>query len=140
VTIEYLEKVLVNWKRILLVNVGASITLLATAIADIPNHPNPFFPGWYGVWFILQLATTIPVLVLVLSGRMRKLSLAERLDTIFGFCLAAWIALISFGLKSQDLISNSFLSLSYCGVGIALGMIYWLLRRRCVSAPEATFP
>ena len=105
--IDHLEELLASWKRVLLVCLGASVTLLATAIADIPNNPNPYFPGWYGVWFILQLATVTPALVLVFGSQLRKLPLAERLHTVFGYLVVAWIVLVSLGLKLACTITIS---------------------------------
>jgi len=139
-TTDYLEKQLANWKRFLLVSIGAAGTLLATAIADIPNHPDMYFPGWYAVWFILQLATFTPAVMLLLGSELRKLPLGERLNTIFGYLAVAWIVLIAFGLKlafatvSWPMLWN-FLSV----IGIVMGIVYWLLRRKYINAPEATF-
>ena len=140
--IDHLEDLLANWRRVLLVCVGASITLLATAIADIPNGRNPYFPGWYAVWFILQLAAVTPAIVLVLGSQLRKLPLADRLNTVFSYFAVAWIALVSFGLKLASTIASSLalLTIFLCGTGVALGIVYLLLRRSCVKAPEAMFP
>lgn len=141
-TTAYLEQQLATYKHVLLVCIGAAVTLLATAVADMPNHPTLYFPGWYGVWFILQLATITPAVVLLLGTELRKLSFAERLNTIFGYLLAAWIVLVAFGLKiaNTDMISWPLLWSFLSGIGITIGIVYWLLRRKYINAPEATFP
>lgn len=141
-TTDYLEKQLANYGRVLLVCIGAAVTLLATAIADMPNHPNMYFPGWYAVWFILQLATITPAVVLLLGSELRKLPFAERLNTIFGYLAVAWIVLVAFGLKIANSGTISWPSLwsFLSGIGIMMGIVYWLLRRKYINAPEATFP
>jgi uncharacterized membrane protein len=140
-TTEDLEKKLAKWKSVLLVIIGAGVTLLATAVADIPNHPYMYFPGWYAVWFILQLATFTPAVALLLGSEMRKLPFAERLNTIFGYLAVAWIVSIAFVLK---LAFNSYswplLWTLLSVLGIVIGIAYWLLRRKYVNAPEAKFP
>lgn len=138
-TIDYLEKQLANWKQLLLVSIGAGGTLLATAIADIPNHLNTFFPGWYGVWFILELATFTPAIVLLFGGALRELPIAARLNTIFGYLAVAWLILIAFGLKLSDIVTVSWLWYSLSVIGIVMGMVYWFLRMKYIDAPEATF-
>lgn len=141
-TPDYLEKQLANYQRMLLALAGAVVTLLATAFADIPNHLNPYFPGWFGVWFVLQLAAITPAVVLLLGSEMRKLPFAGRLNTVFGFVAAAWVALVAFGVELAGLISVSppLLAIFLAGSGVAIGLVYWLLRRSHVNAPEAMFP
>lgn len=138
-TIDYLEKQLANWKQLLWVSIGAGSTLLATAIADIPNHPNMFFPGWYGVWFFLQLATFTPAVVLLFGSAFRELPIAARLNTIFGYLAVAWMVFIAFGVKLANIAMISWL-LYFLGVfGIVMGLVYWFLRMKYIDAPEATF-
>ena len=141
-TTDYLEKQLANYKRLLLASIGAAVTLLATAVADIPNHPDMYFPGWFAVWFILQLATVTPAVVLLLGSELRKLAFAERLNTIFGYLAVAWVVLIAFGLKlaSMILISLPLLAIFLSGIGVAMGIVYWLLCKSHINAPEAIFP
>jgi magnesium-transporting ATPase (P-type) len=141
-TTEYLEKQLANYKQVLLASLGAAVTLLATAIADMPNRPAMYFPGWYAVWFVLLLATFTPAVILLAGSEWRKLPFAERLNTIFGYLAATWIVLVAFGLKSNNAGAISwptwwsFLS----GIGIVMGIVYWFLRRRYLNSPEAIFP
>lgn len=141
-TTDYLEKQLVNYQRLLLASIGAAVTLLATAVADMPNHPDMYFPGWFAVWFILQLATITPAVVLLLGSELRKLPFAERLNTIFGYLAVAWVVLIAFGLKVASMIAISLplLAIFLSGIGVAIGIVYWLLRRSHINAPEAMFP
>jgi hypothetical protein len=141
-TIEDLEKLLAKYQHMLLVTAGAGVTLLATAVADLPNHPQMYFPGWYAVWFILQLATVIPVAVLLLGNGFVQLPFAERLNTIAGYSAVAWIVLAASGLRVANTGAISFLWLwVFLGcLGIALSLVYWLLRRRLIHSPEANFP
>lgn len=139
-TTDYLEKQLANYKRLLLACIGAAVTLLATAVADMPNHPDMYFPGWYAVWFILQLATITPAVVLLLGSELRKFPFAERLNTIFGYLAVAWLVLVAFGLKiAYNTMAWIWVWNFLSGIGIVMGIVYWLLRRKYINAPEATF-
>ena len=71
--IDSLENNLANFKRVLLIWVGAVVTLLAVAIGDIPNYHSPFFPGWYGVWLIIQVGTISPSIMLLFGSGFKKL-------------------------------------------------------------------
>jgi hypothetical protein len=141
-TTEYLEKQLAIWKQWLLVSTGASVTLLATAIADFPNRPNPFFPGWFGLGFLLLLNTVTPGIVLLLGSAWRKLPIGARLNAIFGYFAMAWVTLIAFWSKAASLFGISIpLLLAFLGgIGIALGIVYLMLRRGHFNKPEAMFP
>ncbi len=141
-TMDYLEKQLASYQRLLLAGTGAAVTLLATAVADIPNHPEIFFPGWYAVWFILQLATIMPAVVLLLGSELRKLPFASRLNTISGFLAIAWVVLAAFGIKLAGMVSISLPVLAIClgGIGAAIAIAHWLLHRSVIDAPEAMFP
>jgi len=139
---EYLERQLAVYQRLLLAVLGAAVTLLATAVADLPNNPTLYFPGWYAVWFILQLASLLPGAVLLGGGAFRSLPLAQRLDTGFGFLALTWIVLAALGLKLAGTLAVPWLALGAVlgGLALALGLAYALLRRRHVSQPEAMFP
>ena len=134
-TIVHLEKQLISWQKLLLVHVGSSVTLLATAIADIPNQSDTYFPGWHALWFILQLATIIPAAVLVLGIRWRKLPFHLRVNKIFGYLGIGWITLVAMGVKLASSISAPLV-----GIGVVLGMLYWLLRKKHLDSPESLFP
>jgi hypothetical protein len=84
------KQLLEVWKHFMWVSVGASVTLLATAAAEIPNtRYEAYFPGWYAVWFILQVAITPAGLALLIGKTWRTLPLSYRLNTAFGFLAAA---------------------------------------------------
>jgi len=138
-TPEYLQKQLEIWKRALLVGLGASVTLLATAIADIPDSPPPHFPGWFAVWFMLQLATTPAGFALLVGKSWRALALSDRLNTAFGYLGVAWITLLAFGFKAGSSAPGA-LSLLVIGLGVVLAMGYVRLRRTRANAPEEMFP
>ncbi len=139
-TNEYLEIQLAKWKRLWLVNIGASCTLLATAVSDIPNQHNMESPGWYGIWLILQLAALIPAVILLSGGEWRKLPFSERLHTIFGYLAVAWLVLAAFGIKTTFSLGSWPIIWNFlCLFGIALGLGYWFLYRKYISASESTF-
>lgn len=141
-TIEYLEKQLALYKLIMVGCIGSGLTLLATALADFPNHFAVSYVGWYGVWLILLLATIAPALALLVGSEFRRLPFADRLNPVFGFLLAAWFVLLGFSVKT----ANSGLTLWapvlwFSGIaGAVLGISYWLVRRKYLNAPDLRFP
>jgi hypothetical protein len=138
-SIDYLEKQLAHWKQLLLVCIGAGGTLLASAIADIPNHANMNFPGWYGVWLILQLATITPAVLLLLGSAIRELPIAARLNTIFGYLTVTWMVLIAFGLKLSNIVTITWMWYFLGIFGSVMGIVYWVLRMKYIDTDEATF-
>jgi len=153
-----LENNLAKFKRVLLIWAGAVLTLMAVAIADIPNYHFLFFPGWYGVWLIIQVGTISPAIMLLFGSGFKKLPFPERLNTIFAYFAVSWISLVAFVIKS-----GSFLSMhipTYFGfahgigitvtltqlyefvgiMGVAIGIAYWILQRKYLSSSEAMFP
>lgn len=145
--IKYLYYQLEAWKRWLYICVGASVTLLATAIAETPNMDHKInlgigdYPGWYGVWMIFQIAITPAGFAILLGGSWRTLPLAERLNPGYGFLGAAWITFLAFGIRSADPSSSSealgVLILVFAG--LLLGSYVWL-KRSPVSPTEELFP
>jgi hypothetical protein len=153
-----IENNLANFKSVLLIWVGAVVTLLAVAISDIPNMHSPYFPGWYGVWLIIQMGTISPSIMLLFGSGFRKLPFPERLNTIFAYLVVSWIALVAFVIKSGTFlrmnISTYFgfaypigititLTQLYEFVGIlgaSIGIAYLILQRKYITSPEAKFP
>jgi hypothetical protein len=153
-----LENNLANFKRVLLIWVGAVATLLAVAIAEIPNSYSPYFPGWYGVWVIIQVGTISPSIILLFGSGSRKLPFTERLKIIFAYLVLGWIALVACVIKSGMFFhmniptyfgfSNGIgititLTQLYVFIGIvgaSIGIAYWILQRKYITSPEAMFP
>lgn len=141
-TTDYLEKQLENWKRLLLIMTGASVTFLATSIADIPNYSTPHFPGWFGIWLVLQLGS-VPAGFMLLVGRSwRVLPLSDRLNTAFGYLSIAWLVLLTLGVRFITLTPEAVggIGLLMISLGLLLGAGYLLLRRARVNSPEEIFP
>ena len=137
--VETLRKRFEIWKYILFVNLGASLTLLATSIADIPNLAYIDFPGWYGVWFVAQLASFLPGFVLLWGRHWMQIPLYERLNTIFGYFVAAWITMLSFGVRMWPNIPTSFTYFFLgCGAVIAIGYVW--LRQKALGIQNEIFP
>ncbi len=159
-TTDDLEKKLDAYKRAYLLWLGAVLTLLAVAIADIPNSRAPYtMPGWYGVWFIAQAWTVFTALRLWFGPEFRKFPFSERIGTVFSYVFAGWIALVAFGVKwvmmfypaadggywsylgnviSAGAFWQMFLPIG--GIGAVIGITYWLLKRKLVNSPEVMFP
>ncbi len=156
-TNDYLEKKFDNCKRAFLIWFGVVITLLAVAVAEIPNTRSMYYlPGWYGVWFIAQVGTVLTAIELLFRPEFRRLPFSERLNTIFSYIFAGWIALVAFEIKSIMYSSANTMQLNFLGnlylsavaqralamgiLGAAIGLTYGILKRKYVNSPEAMFP
>lgn len=137
--IDSLKKRFEIWKHILFINIGAALTLLATSIADLPNPARLDVPGWYGIWFVVQLASFLPGFVLLWGKHWLKIPLYERLDTIFGYFVVAWLTLLAIGLRIGSTMSDPFGAfLLGCAAAIAIG--YWWSRRKSLGSQNEMFP
>lgn len=137
--IKSLEKRLEIWKRILLIETGAAFTLLATSIADLPNLSKPYFPGWYGVWFIILMASLLPGFILLLGKHWMQIPIQERLNTIFGFFAITWVNFFAAGIRNGPSSSSEFnYFLLVSAIAIAGG--YWWLRRKFLNSQGDIFP
>jgi len=140
--VEQLEKRLEFWKRGLLVAIGASVTLLATTLAESSRHVSFSFSdafwGWYLVWMVIWLAVAPPGFYLLMSRRWRKVSLSSRLNPAFGYLGCAWLVLLSAGIRgfsNSDPACNSLIVIT----AFILGGTYWYLRKK-KDKPEEIFP
>jgi hypothetical protein len=133
--VEQLEKQLEFWKRGLLVALGASVTLLATTLAESPQDG---FWGWYFVWVIIWLAVAPPGFYLLMSKKWRKVSLSSRLNAAFGYLGCAWLVLLSAGIRGF-LSSNPGCNTLIVITAFVLGVAYWYLRKK-KDKPEEMFP
>jgi len=153
--IDYLHQQLELWKRWLFICMGASVSLLATAIADIPNtgsqiaryyHPEVttggvgYFPGWFGVWFILQTAVTIPGFLILFAKTWQMLPRSERLNTAFGFFLTAWVTFLALGVRLTLFDTTPGLIYLITLLGAVLFASYFWLKRVYMSRSEELFP
>ncbi len=137
--IELLRKRFEIWKRILLINIGAAFTLLATGIAELPNISKPYFPGWYAVWFVILLASLLPGFILLIGKHWMQIPLQSRLNTIFGYFAITWVTFFSIGVREGRNISTDFIYF-LIGTAIAIAVGYWWLRRKCIKSQGEIFP
>ncbi len=138
--VDQLEIRLEFWKRMLLAALGSAVTFLSTTIAD--SSRNSYFSdstwGWYLVWVVIWLAIAPPGFYLLMGRKWRKVSLATRLNTAFGYLGCAWLVLLSAGIKgfsNGNQACNTFIVIS----AFILGGSYWYLRRK-KDNPEEIFP
>jgi hypothetical protein len=137
--IDSLKKRFEIWKYILFINVGASITLFIQAVLNYQESRSLIFPvSWYGVWFIVQLASFLPGFVLLWGKNWMQIPLRERLNTIFGYFAIAWFTLLPIGLRVGRYESRS-LNFVLLGCAIAIAISYWSLRRKSME-PQDIFP
>ncbi len=130
---EIMEKHLENWKKVLLGYVGAVVTLILIALIELPTrivtaHETQFvsIDGWLGPWFILEIASLVPGLILLLSWR--QMPLERRLPTGIGFLAVAWLGLLAFDLHLAPDLPVTF-NIVVFGSGTLLAAVYILLRR-----------
>jgi hypothetical protein len=135
-TTDYLEQQLEKWKRVLLLFVGAGLTLAASTFGF--TGPYTFSFGWVTAWLILQLGTVSAGLLLLFSKQWRQLPLLRRLNTAFGFLGAAWLGWLAIGfcIVGESLATFTFILL----VGALLAVTYFLLRRSNTRTSEEIFP
>lgn len=128
------------WRYILFMNLGASLVLIATGVAELPNIASkPYFPGWYGVWFVVQLASFLPGFVLLWGKHWIQIPLRERLNTIFGYFVVTWLTILPIGLRMGPNAPDSF-NYFFLGCAAAIAAAYWWLRRKSVGMQNEIFP
>lgn len=124
------------WKRILFIIVGGSITLFIQGVLKYLESRSLVFDAyWYGVWFIVQLASFLPGFVLLWGKNWMQIPLRERLNTIFGYFAIAWFTLLPIGLRVGRYESRS-LNFVLLGCAIAIAISYWSLRRKSMETQE----
>lgn len=135
-TTEYLEQQLEKWKRILLLFVGAGLTLAISMVGI--SEPYTFSLGWIVVWIVLQLGAVPAGLLMLFSKDWRRLPLMQRLNTAFGFLGVAWLCwvAISFRVSGESSMAFALIMLP----GALLATVYLLRRRANNRAPEEIFP
>lgn len=135
-TTEYLEQQLEKWKRVLLLFVGAGLTLAASTFG-LAGHYH-FSLGWITAWLILQLGAVSAGLLLLFSRQWRQLPLMRRLNTAFGFLGAAWLGWLAIGFSISDGWPVAFTFSGF--LGVILFTTYLLQRRAHANSPEEIFP
>jgi hypothetical protein len=137
--IKTLEERLHTWRTILWIDTGAVFTLLATGLAELPNSTGPYFPGWYGVWFVIFLASFLPGFLLLAGRRWMLLPLPGRLGAIFGFFALTWFTFLALGIRTG---ANLYSLYGYFMLGSAAALIgsYGWLRRKSRKSGGEIFP
>ncbi len=135
-TIDYLEKQLEKWQRLLLFFLGAAATLAASMLGTTGEDSVAY--GWFMCWTVVQLGAAPAGLLLLAGKEWRKLPLAHRLNTAFGYLAVVWSCWLAVGLKiiGQDFSGFAFILI----MGGVLSAFYLLLRRTRANAPEEMFP
>jgi hypothetical protein len=138
--IQTLQQRLEIWKRILFIVSGATFTLFLQAILNYQQSRSLIFPtSWYGVWFVLQLASFFPPFILLWGRHWMQLPLLERLNIIFGYFVVAWFTLLPVGLRTDPYSSKAF-NFFWLGGAIVLAMGYRWLRRKNLGMQNEIFP
>ncbi len=166
--IERLEAQLLRWEKWLYACYGAAFTLLAQAFVKAYENQrfvNVFFsidkdagairgsvfqqynadifqglisPWRILLWLFLEFAFLAPATILAFHPPWRKIVLAKRLDLIFGYLLAGWVALLSLGAQDPLNVGAGY-NVFVIAYLLALGLGYWQLRRNKDKAEEV-FP
>ena len=142
---ETLEVQLQKWQKTLLVFLGAGATLFLTVLIDFPSRMaalrqdgNMLVDGWFGLWFLLLIASLTPGILLLLAPRWRKSQLEQRAATGYGFLGVAWLLMAGFSLRMNVMLPalGHFIILTW---GPLLAVILLLLRR-AQPRKEEMFP
>ncbi|MBI5945331.1 MAG: hypothetical protein HY864_13260 [Chloroflexi bacterium] len=97
-----------------------------------------FVPYWNILGYLLLIVILIPGILLTVHPAWRQVSLAKRSHLIFGYFLAAWVALLS--LSILVVWGPDYgLNLLVVGSALALGLGDWWMRRKKDMAEEV-FP
>ena len=136
--IDKLEKELQLWNRFMYLVLGSSITLVLIGFSFILNRDR-----WQGfensigtIWTWIQLLATTPALILLLVRRWRALSLAHRLNTIFGYSIASWLSFLALGLITiNDAPNELYFFIAGAAVLIVLGYM-WSLKKISIPRDE----
>ncbi len=101
---------------------------------------------YYGMHSSLRDALGLAVVILFIllavilafHRKWRRIPLSKRMDLIFGFLLAGWIVLLSFGVQDPLNVGGGY-SVLVIVYMLGLGLGYWWLRRKKDRAEEV-FP
>jgi hypothetical protein len=138
--IDALRKRFEIWKYLLFINLGASVTLFLQAILNHVESPMSYFQiSWYGVWFVVQLASFLPGFVILWGKHWVQIPLHERLNTIFGYFVVAWITLLPIGLR-MGANTPEFFNYFFLGCASAIAIAYYWLRRKSLGIQNEIFP
>lgn len=132
-----LDALLEKWQRLLLVFAGAAVTLLVITLVDLPSNAANWLrlqmfvvDGWFGVWFILEIACLAGALNLLVSPALRTLPFTRRRGATLGFFACAWAGLLALDLRLAGLAGPAFHAVTFFS-GLALLVItLWLRRAR----------
>src|SRR5690606_2900196 len=98
--INILRKCFEIWKLILLFTLGASHSLFMQALLKYLESQSLIQDAsWYGVWFVVMLASFLPGLVLLWGKHWMQIPLADRLNTVFGYFALAWFTFLPVGIR-----------------------------------------
>ena len=87
---------------------------------------------------VVVILFIVLAVILAFHRKWRTVPLSKRMDLIFGFLLAGWIVLLSFGVQDPLNVGGGYIALVVAYV-LGLGLGYWWLRRKKDRAEEV-FP
>lgn len=128
---EQLEKQFQMWNRFMYMILGASITLVLLSLGTVTYGTEwPGFGNYTGgIWASIQFLAALPGLYLLLGRRWKLIPLSNRLNTIFGYFIASWLALLSLGFIMETApATDYYLLLVGSATLVALGYIFALKR------------
>jgi hypothetical protein len=145
-TLEEMELRLARWKTGVWAALGASAAMVLASASDgilAGRSPDPDqYSAWLLTWFLVQCAVVAPAVRLTLSRKWRRLPIELRLNPVFGSLAAAWLTLVSFGLRVVRTITidpgNVYFFILL--VGAVVGWAYFRVRTKILASPESMFP
>lgn len=163
--VELLERQLIHWEKGLYICYGTAVTMLAHAVIKAHENmvltdillfmerksrmTTPLVSSQYNadvlyvmgsswrsiLWLVVELTILILATTLAFHPIWRKFPIAKRFDLIFGYFLAAWVALLSLGVQNPLDFEYGFDILAI-GSLLFLGLAYWWFRRKRDRAEE----
>jgi hypothetical protein len=131
-----LDILLYKMRSAMLILLGASGTLLLSAIAelDLSKPAEIILPGWFLPWLLILLASTPPGIQLLAGKSWREMASQQRINTAFGFLGAAWGSMLAVGIRSIDISTPDMMPSAIFGtllIGLmGLILLGFYIRRR----------
>ena len=128
---EQLEKQFQMWNRFMYMILGASISLGLISFGSVTYGTEwPGFGNYTGgIWASIQFLAALPGLYLLWGRRWKPIPLSSRINTISGYFVASWLALLALGFIMETApATDYYLLLIGTAILLAFGYI-WTLRK-----------
>ncbi len=133
-----LYKQMKTLRDLLLIFSGAAFVLLGTSFeqgittqqtaAGFPMTALPI-TGWFGVWFILQIASLFFALLLAVGNGWKDMPFEEKTNLFFSYLAVGWVGFLAFVLRLAVILSSAW-HIAAGLLGAVLLTAYLIVRSR----------